>query len=81
MRACASCGSSARLRFDRGLDTWTCVDACGGESVRRRTSRPRRPALFHNYVVEDGQRRRATRDELRDAYRLWAVHADVRGAA
>jgi hypothetical protein len=42
--------------------------------VRRR----RRPSLFHGWIVEDGRRRRATRAELRNAYRLWVRHADIR---
>jgi len=37
-----------------------------------------RPALFENYMVENGQRRRATRAELAEAHRLWWKHADIR---
>ena len=37
-----------------------------------------RPALFENYVVENGKRRRATRAELAEAHRLWWKHKDVR---
>ena len=37
-----------------------------------------RPALFENYVVENGQRRRATRADLAEAHRLWWKHSDIR---
>ena len=37
-----------------------------------------RPALFEGYLIENGKRRRARRDELREAWRLWAKHADIR---
>ena len=37
-----------------------------------------RPALFNGYLIENGKRRRARRDELREAWRLWAKHADIR---
>jgi hypothetical protein len=43
-------------------------------------SRGRRPALFQPdwLDLETGERRRASRFELREAYRLWAVHRDIR---
>ena len=37
-----------------------------------------RPALFENYLIDSGQRRRATRAELAEAHRLWWKHADIR---
>jgi hypothetical protein len=37
-----------------------------------------RPALFCGYVVENGIRRRLRQNELREAWRLWCRHADVR---
>jgi hypothetical protein len=42
--------------------------------------RSRRPGLFRSEWLDlvTGERRRATRLELREAYRLWAVHRDVR---
>lgn len=43
-------------------------------------SRGRRPGLFQPdwLDLETGGRKRATRLELREAYRLWAVHRDIR---
>lgn len=38
----------------------------------------RREALFQGYLVENGKRRRATKAELREAYRLWRRHWDIR---
>jgi hypothetical protein len=38
----------------------------------------KRPALFSGYLVENGVRRRARREELALAWRLWCRHADVR---
>jgi hypothetical protein len=49
----------------------------------------KRPGLFHATCVESGWlrdgswtakpvERKLTREELREAYRLWAVHRDVR---
>lgn len=85
MTACSVCGSSARLRFDREASAWVCVVGCGLSTTvdnRRSGKRAyRRPSLFVGKVVDNGVRRRATRDELREAYRLWQTHADVRGAA
>ena len=40
--------------------------------------RGRRPALFSGFVIEEGVRRRATAAELREAWRLWCKHSDVR---
>ena len=37
-----------------------------------------RPSLFEAYLVENGVRRRATREELREAHRLWWRHRDIR---
>ncbi len=37
-----------------------------------------RPALFENYIIENGERRRATRAELAEAHRLWWRHRDIR---
>lgn len=76
MTACSRCGSSARLRFDRVRGVWVCADRCG--STRRPTRRRREP-LFALYLVDDGTRRRSTRDELREAHRIWSTHADLRG--
>jgi hypothetical protein len=46
-------------------------------ATRRRNARP---ALFNGYWFDASGRRlgRATRTDLATAYRLWAVHADVR---
>jgi hypothetical protein len=38
----------------------------------------RRPALFSAYCVDNGVRRRLRQRELREAWRLWCRHADVR---
>jgi len=45
--------------------------------------KPARPALFDAFTTETTRlgvqpRRRLTRSELREAYRLWAVHKDIR---
>jgi hypothetical protein len=42
--------------------------------------RGKRPGLFRPQWLDltTGERRRATRLELREAYRLWAVHRDIR---
>jgi hypothetical protein len=40
--------------------------------------RRKRPALFSGYLLENGIRRRATQRELREAWRLWCKHSDVR---
>ncbi len=46
----------------------------------RRKYKPKRPALFNAWWrdLATGARTRATRDELREAYRLYAVHRDIR---
>lgn len=43
-------------------------------------SRGRRPGLFKSEWTDlvTGKRTRATRAQLREAYRLWAVHRDIR---
>jgi hypothetical protein len=38
----------------------------------------RRPPLFDVYCVENGVKRRLRRQELREAWRLWCKHADIR---
>jgi hypothetical protein len=38
----------------------------------------KRPALFSGYLIENGLRRRATAAELREAWRLWCRHSDIR---
>jgi hypothetical protein len=38
----------------------------------------RRPALFCGYVLENGRPRRLRQAELREAWRLWCKHADIR---
>lgn len=40
--------------------------------------RRRQPALFAGYLLENGVRRRATAAELREAWRIWCKHSDVR---
>jgi hypothetical protein len=35
-------------------------------------------ALFSGYVVENGFRRRARREELSQTWRLWCRHGDIR---
>jgi hypothetical protein len=48
------------------------------EWPRRR--RRQAPALFSAYLIENGVRRRARRDELALSWRLWCRHADIRTA-
>jgi hypothetical protein len=79
---CAMCGSSARLRYDRASSSWRCVGACGSNPVATRFAHPsnrrrQRPTLFCGHVLEDGQRRRANRAELAEAYRLFSKHRDL----
>jgi hypothetical protein len=38
----------------------------------------KRPPLFRGYVLENGVQRRARREELALAWRLWCRHADIR---
>jgi hypothetical protein len=42
--------------------------------------KPKRPPLFEPYVRDliTGERRRATKSQLREAHRLWAKHRDIR---
>jgi hypothetical protein len=40
--------------------------------------RRKRPPFFSGFCIEDGVRRRLRRDELREAWRLWSKHADIR---
>jgi hypothetical protein len=78
MKACASCGSSRRLRFDHDAGQWVCVPRCG--VAPRARSRPRkREAMFSGWWSNPaGERWRATRGELREAHRLWYTHRDIR---
>lgn len=93
MKTCCRCGSSARLRYDRGNSEWLCVVSCGakvpaGFSVARTgasglrvaRARPRRPALFNAWWSDpaSGERWRATRSELVEVTRLYYQHADIR---
>jgi hypothetical protein len=48
------------------------------ERLDKPKRRAKREALFDGYCVEDGKRRRLTRAELAECYRLWAKHADIR---
>jgi hypothetical protein len=56
----------------------TLEDLLSEQSPRRR--RRQAPALFSAYLIENGVRRRARRDELALAWRLWCRHADIRTA-
>lgn len=39
----------------------------------------RRPSLFHGHAIDhNGAKRRLTQAELREAWRLWCKHADIR---
>ena len=38
----------------------------------------KRPPLFRGYVIENGAQRRARQNELREAWRLWCKHSDIR---
>jgi hypothetical protein len=49
-----------------------------GEQLDKPKRRPKRDGLFDGYCVENGKRRRLTRAELAECYRLWAKHADIR---
>ena len=40
--------------------------------------RKSKPALFSIWLVDNGKRRRATQAELRECWRLWCKHADIR---
>jgi hypothetical protein len=79
--ACGNCGSSVRLRYDRDRSEWRCVSACTIAHTAPMCTlvpRPKRQPLFEGFIRVDGIRRRATRAELVEANRLWAVHADIR---
>lgn len=83
MNACYLCGNNRSLRFDHGAAEWRCYAGCG--STRRTApskKRPRsRPPLFNGFWADPltGHRLgRATRAELAEAWRLWAVHRDIR---
>lgn len=44
-----------------------------------RVKKKPRPSLFNNYWVdENGVRHKMTRQDYAVAYRLWAVHKDIR---
>lgn len=74
---CSLCGSNVRLRFDREAQQWRCVGECGAAKPRKSRRRRREP-LFSAYLVDNGTRRRATREELQEMWRLWRKHADIR---
>ena len=82
MAACALCGSSTRLRFDRAGGRWLCAGGCGGERRANRASRrAKRTGLFEGWWRDPatGQRLgRVRRDELAEVYRLWRAHRDIR---
>lgn len=80
MKTCARCGDSRRLRYDRGGGEWLCVVACAPSGTPARRVGRKRPALFDGFWRDkDGYRiQRVSRDELREAHRLWTVHSDVR---
>lgn len=77
---CQTCGSSVRLRWDRDSGGWQCVNSRAPSVLPERRRRRKREPLFNvNWTDPDtGRRWRATRTELTDAWRLWAIHADVR---
>jgi hypothetical protein len=85
MTVCALCGDGRRLRRDHEHDRWVCFHGCTSTTTRSTTTRTRprrkRPALFDAYW-RDGRGvrlERATAAELREAWRLWTAHSDVRG--
>ena len=47
---------------------------------RPRARARRRPAMFEGFVLDlvTGERRRLRREELRECWRLWRKHADIR---
>ena len=94
-KACAVCGSNARIRFDRAANAWKCVTECARARTAnlevkspqgRRATKPasppwrKREALFSIWVKnpETNEMTRATRDELREANRIWFQHRDIR---
>jgi hypothetical protein len=80
VKACAACGDSRRLRFDRERQRWECAVGCGETSKPRRRRPVRPPALFEGFWRDAAGHRRArvSRDELRELHRLWVVHRDIR---
>jgi hypothetical protein len=64
--------SRARARGKRGSDHLSAFFSG--------SPRSRRPGLFRPEWLDlvTGERKRATRLELREAYRLWAIHRDIR---
>jgi hypothetical protein len=79
VKACAVCGDSRRLRFNRQRQRWECAAGCGEPSKPRRR-RPAKPALFEGFWRDEAghRRERVRRDELRELHRLWVVHKDIR---
>ena len=81
--ACHLCGSGRSLRFTPA--GWVCFNGCSASSSKptppgRKKGGKARPALFGMYW-EDGHGHRlgrASRLELREAWRLWAAHKDIR---
>jgi hypothetical protein len=41
-------------------------------------TRKRRPAFFDGYCVDNATKRRLRRDEIRECWRLWSKHRDIR---
>jgi hypothetical protein len=86
VQACALCGATRSLRFDREASLWVCYQGCqsansfgpkSGESYPRK----RRETLFCAWWTDPASGRRlgrATRGELREAHRLWRVHRATR---
>ena len=76
---CVICGGCDRLLWDRESEGWRCVNGCG-QRARPGARRPKREPLFNAFWrdPQTGRRWRATRTELTDAWRLWAIHADIR---
>ncbi len=82
MASCHRCGDSQSLRYTEA--GWVCFDGCGNLP----SSKPTRPSpkklswkrspLFEPWVLVDGVRQKLRHTELREAYRLWAAHKDIR---
>ncbi len=85
MAACALCGSNRLLVFDRELERWACAGGC--DTGNRRNPAPRRAGrepLFSGFWTNPQTNERlgrATLAELREAWRLYSVHKDVRTGA